>query len=56
MVDITEVEQKKEKRIKRNEDRVREHWDDVKCVDIHVIGVPERGERERKGQRTQVKA
>ena len=56
MVEITEVEQKKEKRIKRNEDRLREHWDDVKCVDIHVIGVPERGERERKGQRTQVKA
>ena len=32
---------KKEKRIKRNEDNFRELWDNVKCPNIQIIGVPE---------------
>ena len=41
-----DVEQKIEKRLKRNEDSLREHWDNVKCTNIHIIGVPEGQERE----------
>ena len=32
---------KKEKRIKRNEDNLRDLWDNVKCPNIRIIGVPE---------------
>ena len=46
VVEITEVEQKKEKGVKRNEDRLRER-DNVKCVDIHGIGAPQGEERGR---------
>ena len=38
---------KKEKRIKRNEDNFRELWDNVKCPNIQIIGVPE--EDKKKG-------
>ena len=34
MVDINEAERKKEKRIKRNEDNLRDLWDNVKCPNI----------------------
>ena len=39
MVEINEAERKK--RIKRNEDNLRDLWDNVKCSNIQVIGVPE---------------
>ena len=41
MVEINETERKKEKRIKRNEDNLRDLWDNVKCPNIQIIGVPE---------------
>ena len=41
MVKTNEEERKKEKRIKRNEDNIRDLWDNVKCSNIQVIGVPE---------------
>ena len=41
MVEINEAEWKKEKRIKRNEDTFRDLWDNVKCPNIRIIGVPE---------------
>ena len=41
MVEIKEAERKKEKRIKRNEDNLRDFWDNVKCPSIQSIGVPE---------------
>ena len=31
----------KGKRIKRNEDNLRDLWDNVKCPNIKIIGVPE---------------
>jgi len=31
----------KKKGIKRNEDNLRDLWDNVKCPNIQVIGVPE---------------
>ena len=41
MVEINEAERKKEKRIKRNEDNLRDLWDNVKRPSIRIIGVPE---------------
>ena len=41
MIETNEVERKKEKRIKRNEDNFRDLWDNVKCPNIRIIGVPE---------------
>ena len=32
---------KKKERIKRNEDNLRDIWDDVKCPNIQIIGVQE---------------
>ena len=48
MVEFTAAEQDKEKRIKRNEDSLRDLWDNIKCNNIHIIGVPE-GEERGKG-------
>ena len=42
MVEITEAEQNKEKRIKRNEDGLRERCDNIKHINITVIGDPRR--------------
>ena len=42
MVEIKEGERKKEnKRIKRYEDNLRYLWDNVKCPNFCIIGVPE---------------
>ena len=42
----SEVSQK-EKRIKRNEDNLRDLQDNVKCSNIQIIGVPEEDKKER---------
>ena len=47
MVEFTAAEQNKEKRRKRNEDSLRDLWDNIKCNNIGIIGVPEREEREK---------
>ena len=39
---------KKKKRIKRNEDNLRDLWDNVKCPNIQIIGVTEK-ENKKKG-------
>ena len=46
-MEIMDAEQKKEKRLKRNEESLRELWDNVKHTNIHIIGVPEGEEREK---------
>ena len=47
MVEINESERKKEKRIKRNEDNLRDLWDNFKCSNIQIIGVPEEEEKKK---------
>ena len=41
MVEINEAKRKKEKNIKRNENNLRDLWDNVKHPNIRIIGVPE---------------
>ena len=41
MVEITATEQNTEKRMKRNEDSLRDLWDNIKRTNICIIGVPE---------------
>ena len=38
---------KKKKRIKRNEDNLRDLWDNVKCPNIRIIGVPEEEDKKK---------
>ena len=38
---------KKKKRIKRNEDNLRDHWDNVKHTNIQIIGVPEKEDKKK---------
>ena len=48
MVEITAMEQNKEKRMKRNGDSLRDLWNNIKCTNILIIGGPRRRrERER---------
>ena len=52
MVEITATEQNIEKRMKRNEDSLRDLWDNSKLTNIHVTGLPEREEREKGPEKT----
>ena len=48
MVEITDAEQNIEKIMKKkNEDSLRDLWDNIKHTNIHIIGVPEREERKK---------
>ena len=47
MVEITSEEQNKVKSMKRTEDSLRALWDNIKCTNIQIIGVPE--EEKKKG-------
>ena len=47
MVEFTAVEQNKEKKKKRNEDSLRDLWDNIKCNNIRIIVVPGGEEREK---------
>ena len=38
---------KEKKRLKTNEESLRELWDNIKCTNIHIIGMP--GEEREKG-------
>ena len=54
MVEFTAVEQTNEKRLKRNEDSLRDLWDNIKQTNIQIIGVPQK-KRKRKGLRKYLK-
>ena len=47
IVEITATEQNNEKRMKRIEDSLRDHWDNTKHTNIQNIGVPEEEEKKK---------
>ena len=47
MVEITSKEQNKGKRMKSTEDSIRDIWDNIKCTNIQIIGVPEEEEKKK---------
>ena len=48
IIEIIKSREQKEKRLKkRNEDSLRDVWDNIKCNNIRIIGVPEGEEREK---------
>ena len=51
MLEITAEEQNKEKRMKRIEDTLRDLWDNTKCTNIRIIGVPEEEEKKKGSER-----
>ena len=48
MIEINAAKWNIEKRMKRNEDSLKDLWDNIKCTNIHIIRVPE-GEKREKG-------
>ena len=46
-VEITAMEENKEKRMKRNEDSHRDLWNNIKCTNIRILGVLEEEEKEK---------
>ena len=47
MVEITSEGQNKVKRIKTTEDNRTDLWDNIKCTNIQIIGVPEEEEKKK---------
>ena len=50
-MEIIDVEQERKKRLKTNEESLRELWDNVKRTNIHIIEVPEGEEREKETEK-----
>ena len=46
-MEIMDAEEKREKRLKTNEESLRGLWDIIKGTNVHIIGVPEGEEREK---------
>ena len=46
-MEITTAEQNKGKRMKRTEDSLRDLWDNIRCTNIRIIGVPEEEEKKK---------
>ena len=47
MVEMNEAERKKERRIKRNEENLRDLWDNVKRPNVRIIGIPEEEDKKK---------
>ena len=47
MVEIISEEQNKVKRMEKTGDSLRDFWDNIKCTNIQIIGVPEEEEKKK---------
>ena len=46
IMEITQSEQQIERQMKKNESNVQDLWDNIKCANLHIVGVPEGEETE----------
>ena len=46
-MEITTTKQNKEKGMKRIADSLRDIWENIKCTNIRIIGVPEKEEKKK---------
>ena len=37
--------------MKRNEDSLRDFWDNIKCTNIRIIGIPKKDEKEKESEK-----
>ena len=51
MVEITDRKQNKEKRMKRNEDSLRDFWDNIKCTNIRLQGSQKKKRKRKDGRK-----
>ena len=49
---LTQSEQQKEKRMQNGEDSLKDLWDNIKCINYHIIEV---SEKNKKGKKTYLK-
>jgi len=47
VVEIISEEQNKVKRMEKTGDSLRDFWDNIKCTNIQIIGVPEEEEKKK---------
>ena len=52
MMKITSEEQNKVKIMKRADDNLRDFWDNTKCTNLWIIGVPEEEEKKKGHEKT----
>ena len=52
MVEITYEEQNRANRMKGTEDSLRDLWDNIRCTNIQIIGVPEEEEKKKGYEKT----
>ena len=50
-MEITATEKNKEKRITKTKETLRDIWDNIKRTNIHIKGVPKRGDREKRPEK-----
>ena len=47
LMEITQSGQQTENQMKKHEGSVRDLWDNIKWAHLHIIGIPEGGEKEK---------
>ena len=46
-MEITQSEQQTKKSNEKNESKIRDIWETIKCANLHTIGIPERKESKK---------
>lgn len=49
-IEITKFEEHREKTVRKNEQSLRNLWDDIRWSNVHVTGVPKGEERENEAK------
>ena len=47
-MEITQSEERTERNMKKNKSNIRDLWDNIKRAELHIIGIPEGEDREKR--------